>query len=199
MRRTSETRRAVFVIILLIATVFVGSPQARAGEGGEFASVETCPRDGNPAVRADDSYTRGLIDYGIQHSASFAGLVQALEATDLIVIIEADPRLSMALNGYLVYMSTTTACRYVRVRFTTRVSRLRAVPIIGHELQHALEIGLHPEVTDADTMRAMYERIGQRSAGENAFESADAERVGRAIGLELFRPASAAAAEVADR
>lgn len=198
MKRTSQTRRAVFVIILIITAGFCGSPQAFAGESAGVTSVETCPRDGNPAVRADDSYTRGLIDYGIQHSTSFAALVQALEATDLIVIVEADPRLSMALNGYLVYMSTTTACRYVRVRFTTRVSRIRAVPIIGHELQHALEVGLHPEVTDAETMRAMYERIGQHSVGDNAYESAEAERIGRVISQEMFRPAAAVAVD-ADR
>jgi hypothetical protein len=198
MTRTSHTRRAVFVIFLTIAAFFCDSRQGFGGDAAAFASVETCPRDGNPAVRGDDAYTRGLIDYGVEHSASFAALVQALEDTDMIVIVEADHRLSMTLNGYLVYMSTTTACRYVRVRFTTRVSRVRAVPIIGHELQHALEVGRHPEVTDAETMRAMYERIGQRSTGDNAFESAEAERMGRVISLELFRPAPAIATD-ADR
>jgi len=192
-RRRLLPHHAIFVSVLFCVIVSGNSSIARAGERDGAPSVDTCPRDGNPAVRADDGYTRSVIAYGIRRSATFAGLVAALEATDIVVIVEADPRLSPSLNGYLVFMSSTTACRYVRIRFTTRVSRARAVPIIGHELQHALEVGVHPEVVDADSLRAMYERIGQRSGRENAFESADAERTGRAIGVELFRPAPAGA------
>lgn len=193
-------RRAGFAVIVGILAGLMASRGKVAFAADGNSSLTGCPRDGNPAVRGDDHFTQHIIAYGMEHSPTFAALVDALAATDIVVIVEPDPRLSLALNGYLAYMSTTPACRYVRVRFTTRVSLVRAVPIVGHELQHALEVASHPEVTDAPSMRRMYERYGHRSSSENAFESPDAERAGRVITEEMLHPAAAAAAAAdADR
>lgn len=191
--------RARFVIIPVITLVCCVLAALPAVAAADPSSTVTCPRDGNPAVRADDPYAQRLIEYGIEHSPTFAAIVDALEDSDVVVIVESDPKLSLALNGYLVFISTTSACRYVRVRFTTRVPRNRAVPIIGHELQHALEVAVHPDVIDSASLREMYERIGQRSNSENSFESQEAERTGRIIGFELFHPTPAQAAADTDR
>lgn len=191
---TPCTRHAKVAVICVFAAVFCVSASRPVWAAYGEPLSESCPRAGNPAVRSDDAYTQRLIELGMERSPTFAALVDALEETDLVVIVDSDPKLSQQLNGYLVFLSSTSACRYVRVKVTTRVSRMRAVPILGHELQHALEVALHPEVVDAASLRAMYERIGMRSNSENSFESNDAARAGQLITLEMFSPAAAAAA-----
>lgn len=164
----------------------------------ETAAAPRCPRNGNPAVRTDDSYAQALIDEGLEHSPTFAFLVQQLQDTDLVAIIQPSSTMSLNLSGYLTFVSTTSSCRYVRIKFTTRYNGAHAVGIIAHELQHAVEVGLHPEVVDADSLRALYEERGRASGGLNAFESNEAIEIGRTVLREMFKPATATALD-ADR
>jgi GMP synthase-like glutamine amidotransferase len=96
----------------------------------------------------------------MEHSPTFAYLVEQLQATDLVAIVQPSATMSLSLSGYLTFVSHTSACRYVRIKFTTRYNGAQAIGIIAHELQHAVEVGLHPEVTDAETLRALYSTRG---------------------------------------
>jgi len=63
----------------------------------------------------------------------------------------------------------------------TRESRDRLIALIAHELQHALEVLVHPEVVDVDSMLAMYAKIGVPLAGRSGYETSAAHAVQDAV------------------
>jgi hypothetical protein len=72
---------------------------------------------------------------------------------------------------------------------TSEKSRLThddLLALIGHELQHALEVLEHPEVIDVPTMEAMYRKIGIPIAGQRGFETSAARAAGTAVHSELI-------------
>lgn len=139
--------------------------------------------------------TMALIASGIRLSPTFADQVRDLADTDVIALVE--PRISfpLELDGYLVFRSATSACRYVQVFYNANLSERRAISIIGHELRHAFEIGMHPEVVDAASMRTMYRMYGEfGEGGEDRYESPEAYAAGRTILQELLNGTSSRAA-----
>ena len=61
--------------------------------------------------------------------------------------------------------------------------------MLGHELQHALEIAQAPGVQDEASMRRYYERAGAGRSHERGFETRAAQDAGRQVRLELRRNA----------
>ena len=108
------------------------------------------------------------------------------------------------ITGYLTYVTTARSSRIVRILFDVRRVPTQAIAVIGHELQHAIEVATHPEVVSAATLRAMYKRIGWRnhqSPQDQMYDSADAITAGHVILGELIAkpPPAAAAADTAGR
>jgi hypothetical protein len=187
----SQTARSYITIVVATAIVVIaaGAP-AGASEGN--ASVARCPRADNPAVRSENPYVQSLIATGIERSPTFASLVEELEQSDVVAFVEASKEMPSILSGYLVFVTNTNACRYVRIRFAPRFTDVRAIGTIGHELQHAVEIAAHPEVVDNDSLREMYLQYGKRSSLDDSYESAEAMKAGRLVVEELFKsPATA--------
>lgn len=157
------------------------SSPANANSSATFA--------GNSAVRSTTDFVRQLIDQGFRRSPTFRHEVLSLEGSDLIVIIEPTGQMPPGITGYLTYVTTAQSCRIVRILFDMHRAPTQAIAIIGHELQHAIEVATHPEVVSAETLRAMYERIGWRnhrtSQGE-MFDSAEAITAGHVILGELI-------------
>ena len=65
------------------------------------------------------------------------------------------------------------------------LSRREAIALIGHELQHALEIADATEVRDTTSLVRLYERIGHMSIGEHAYDTEAARDTGRVVRREL--------------
>jgi len=160
---------------------------------------------GNSAVRSTSHFVRQLVDQGFRRSLTFRREVLSLEGSDLIVIIEPAVRMPAGITGYLTYVTTTQSSRIVRILFDMRRAPTQAIAVIGHELQHAIEVATHPEVVSAETLRAMYKRIGWRnhqSSQDQMFDSAEAITAGRVILGELIAktpPAATATADTAGR
>ncbi len=153
-----------------------------------------CPHAGNPAVRSSSPATTALIESGIRLSPTFADQVRDLADTDVVTLVEPRVAFPLELDGYLVFRSATTACRYVQVFYNASLSERRAISIIGHELRHAFEIGMHPEVVDAASMRTMYRLYGEIADREDRYESPEAFAAGRTILQELLNGTSSRAA-----
>jgi hypothetical protein len=59
------------------------------------------------------------------------------------------------------------------------------VSVLGHELQHAVEIAAAPEVRDLATQRNFYLRTGYETRGGGYFESEAALEAGRRVAAEF--------------
>jgi hypothetical protein len=135
-------------------------------------------------VRTTDRSVRQLLKRGFTRSITFARLLARLEHSDVIVYVEEVPRLPGGLEGRMMMLPRAHAVRYVRIQITLRGSPDDSIALLGHELQHAIEIAEHPDVADQAGMVKLYQRIGVRG-GEHVYDTFAAQAMGRAVRKEL--------------
>jgi hypothetical protein len=97
-----------------------------------------------------------------------------------------------------VLMGAGTNTRYVRVTLHRMTSSDNLIELLGHELQHAVEIAQAPEVRDPDTMRALYNRIGFNRRAATHFETALAREIATRVRAEVAKRPSLPAFRVAE-
>ncbi len=136
-------------------------------------------------VRSQDRTVRQLLKRGYTHSLTFRNLIARLDATDVIVYIEQVATLPGRIDGRMLMPVTSHGQRYVRIQVALRGAPDDEVALLGHELQHALEVADDAGVRDEATMTALYERIGQRG-GLHVYDTLAAQEVGRTIRRELL-------------
>jgi hypothetical protein len=136
-------------------------------------------------VRSQDRSIRYLLKRGFNHSVTFANLMARLEHSDVIVYVEEVPRLPGALEGRMMMLPTSHGQRYVRIQIAQRGAPDDAIAILGHELQHAIEVAQETAVNDQATLAALYQRIGMRG-GDKIYDTFAAQEVGRLVRRELL-------------
>jgi hypothetical protein len=151
---------------------------------GQTLQGQTAGAPALQRVRAMHDAVALLIDEGLRSSSTFRALVDRLMRSDVIVYIGLRPDMSESQGGSLRFMTHTATDRYVQVSLNPRFSRETQVALLGHELQHAVEVAGAPEVTNDRTLRAYYVRTGIR-VRENAYDSAAAQAAGRRVRDEL--------------
>lgn len=72
----------------------------------------------------------------------------------------------------------------MRIQIALRASTAESIALLGHELQHAVEIADAVEVGDEQDMEALYVRIGVRR-GAHIYDTVAAQDMGRRIRREL--------------
>jgi hypothetical protein len=135
-------------------------------------------------IRTTDHTVRKLLKRGYRQSPAFRALVTRLQRSDVYVYVEEVPRLSGALEGRTMILPKAHGHRYVRIQIALRGSSEDSVALLGHELQHAVEIADAAEVTDEQGMEALYKRIGVRG-GAHIYDTIAAQEMGRRIRREL--------------
>ncbi len=164
---------------LVVAAVAVTASAA----GGE--PPITTPLD---HVRPTNERTRKLIEDGLARSASLRNLVEQLQATDVIVYVEQRPmRFEFGLSGSLTFTVATPSFRYLTVSLNIEQTRSDAIAILGHELQHALEVSLAPMVRSRETMGTFYNCIGVEWT-DHRWDTQLALEAGQRVRSELARP-----------
>ena len=167
--------RTLPVVLLLILITLVTSAPIRADPARA------------PRLRLADPRLRAVVEAGRQQSPSFRALVDQLEDTDVVVYVQC-AALRTGLAGDLQFLTAAAKLRYVLVRIGWDLPLPRKIAILGHELQHALEVARSPDVVSAATLAAAYERFGftrNRGSDRADFDSAAAIDTGIAIWREL--------------
>jgi hypothetical protein len=108
-------------------------------------------------VRAVDERAAALLEAGNARSATFRQLTEAIEQSDLMVYVESR---RTDWPGQTLFMSATPRVRYLRIQVRVMGLDNELLPLLAHELCHAVEIAGAPEVRDRETLRQLYERIG---------------------------------------
>lgn len=146
------------------------------------------------AVRAADSLARFLLEEGRERSATFATLVAGLEATDVVVLVEVEPKAARSPSGRLDFVAALGERRHLRVQIepgTTSYGQILSrqqelMAILGHELQHALEVAAaSPRINNASGFARHYRTVGI-SLGGDAFDTAAARLAGKLVLTELM-------------
>lgn len=141
---------------------------------------------GSQRVRSDEPQIRELIAEGIARSITFASLVAAFDASDVIVYVEIRV-VREGLGGFIPHNVIAAGThRYVRLVISPIGRNERLIAVIAHELQHALEIAHAPQVGRSETVEALFARIGFRQGcPRSCYETIAAMNLERAVREEL--------------
>jgi hypothetical protein len=150
-------------------------------------------RDGHVLLTALDRRVRALnqdmkllLARGMARSSTFSRLMSDLDATDVIVYVEFTTKLEQSVAGRLLFaVSPKNGPRYLRIQISSEGTVNQQVATIAHELQHALEVAVSPEVRDEDSFARLYDRIGKPLTPPRCYDTDAAQLTGRRVMLEL--------------
>jgi len=122
-------------------------------------------------VRTPSTVIRGLL-FDAAASPTMSTLLRRLEASDLIiyVVFTNSPEIP---RGRTKLVTATGAARFLRIDINARIRPGDRLPILAHELQHAVELADALNVRDDDGVRRLYTRIGFL-CGPDRYETAAA-------------------------
>jgi len=142
-------------------------------------------------VRPTGSPAACTLERGQALSPTLRGLLGQLEESDLVVYIEERPRRAGRPDAWIEFIGAATGTRYARIIINMSLGPAQQLALLGHELQHALEIVARPEIRDRGSFLRYYEQFGT-AVHRRSFDSAAALKTGEGIRQEL----AAAAANV---
>jgi hypothetical protein len=122
---------------------------------------ESTRADGTSRIRPMDPKAAAVLAEGQRRSPTVRSLLAAIDRSDLIVYVRtrfpADP-------GETEFLSRTPAARYLRISMNVTETETRLVPVLGHELRHAVEIASDPTIVSASALESFYRSSGDATA-----------------------------------
>jgi hypothetical protein len=125
-----------------------------------------------------------LLEEGTRRSATMRDLVDEIRRSDVVVYVDLDPNEPGALDGSLRFRAASADVRYVRVWLQPRRCDRTLMAVLGHELQHAVEVARAADVRSAQTMMALYTAIG-KSGNPGRYDTEAAREIGASVRKEL--------------
>lgn len=153
-------------------------------------SALTAHHSAVPRVRSSSPRIVAALERGLETSPTIRKLVASLEGSDVIVYLQPKQHWQ-SLGGYLSHrIVTVPGARYLRIYVDVQGTELHLISIIGHELQHAVEVAQAPEARDSDSLRHLFASlaIAFGCAAQNCYETAAATELRRAAGNERRVP-----------
>jgi len=139
-----------------------------------------------PHIRSAVPIIAAALEDGARRSPSFRRLIDLLNASDVIVHVVWDLRDRHDIVGRLVFVTDAGTVRYVRIFVSPALRPADLVGVLGHELEHAVEIADRRWIRSPESMRAFYGIIGiPRDAHGEVFDTDDAVDAGGRIRREL--------------
>ena len=138
------------VALLLSAAIFaVQAPQSKPDDApGLFTRV-----------RSTERFMIALIREGYDRSLTFRELVDTLQRSNIIVLVQPAVCAGGRIRSCLTSVNGSAIERHIRISVDTRTSYNALIGTMAHELQHAVEIAEHPEVIDASGVLRLYRQI----------------------------------------
>jgi len=122
-------------------------------------------------LRPASSFEAAMLDEGLCRSATFRSLVATLKTSDLIVYVNVKRLSPGNLAGGLQFVAATATTRIMRVVIGLTVDRIARIAVLGHELQHAVEVAGSPDIRSSTAFADFYRSHGVRGATQHAYET----------------------------
>jgi hypothetical protein len=135
-------------------------------------------------VRAPKPDARRLLADARGESAIVRDLLTRIADTDVIAFVQLDRTRSIP-RGATALLTAVADRRYLVVNINPDHDRATLIAVLGHELQHVLEVARSPHVRDEVAFRRLFQRIGQDPGAVDHFETDQADLVGRQIWMEV--------------
>jgi hypothetical protein len=139
-----------------------------------------------PNLRPLDKASGALLADAQQKSATVRELVDKLDAGNVVVYLNVAPLNRYTPESGLRYVSTTKYQRFVLVTIAEDATAARRIELLGHELQHAIEVAGTPWVTSDSLLQSMMTMVGWRdSTRARGYETTAAEVTERQVRRDL--------------
>jgi len=158
-------------------------------------AAELTVRD--PHVRSLELELLDDLQNGAHASPTLKTLLDRLETSDVVVYLTFDHAMPAHMAGRVSLMVAVPGRRYLRISIDRRSVGCQRLAILGHELQHAVEIADAAEATDQASVASLYRRIGFRS--ENGQRASFDSRLAIETGQRVRREVLSAPATIATR
>jgi len=125
----------------------------------------TSAHAGDSRVRTDNPAVAAAIQEGIRRSATFRGLVEAIDASDGFVFVEQG-RCGHSVRACLALsVKQAGPSRLLRVVVDVKKADWDLMGSMGHELHHAVEVLSEPSVNSTSAIYLFYRRAGEQCSG----------------------------------
>ena len=172
-------RTLIATLALLAPVTAVAAPDLDRSGQIQYASSAL-------RVRPHDARSAALLLDGLRQSETLRTLVRRLEDRNVIVYIQMETKLKGRLAGSLTWLTGTQKFRYVRVSINPDLRGAVAVAVLGHELQHALEVADEPSIVDRKSLNAFYRAHGiSMRVSTDGWDTRAAQEVGEEIRREV--------------
>ena len=121
-----------------------------------------------------DEMTR-LIQQADAQSATFRTLVDDIQRSNAIVIVQFGLCANGRFRSCVVHVEGNALARNVRILVDTRTTEERRMATIAHELHHATELLRDTTVVDAASVLRVYWRLAQGDCGRGASDVCETE------------------------
>ena len=176
-----------FAISILASLLAIAPLDARTAQHEpRLARIRPMQKDG----------ARLLAD-GIAQSATFRRLVEHLEHSNIIVYVELRPDMPINRGGTLRFLARSTTDTFLRIHLNRVFTGRTLIALLGHELQHAVEVAEAGGVGSVAELRALYQRLGEKR-GADQYDTAAARRAGYIVREELSHHIADARLAMAD-
>jgi len=141
-------------------------------------------------LRPLTSLATEFVSRGLDGSPTFRSLVERIERSDVIVYVELVHRKPGAPDGATRLVNASRYFRFLYVSINCELDSWAIVAMLGHELQHAVEIAERPEIRDAGSLARYYRDEGIATARDGCVCSEAARDAARRVRGELASAAS---------
>jgi len=170
-------RRPSGLLALVLSVVAPAAALAQTPAAGSGS-------DPYPRVRPTGPRAAYTLGRGLERCPTIRALVAALQKSDLIVYIAVRPR-TVGPAASIAFLSASSVSRFLRVTLRNDLSTPQMISLLGHELQHALEVARAPAIRDRQSLDAHYRCTGLDTSNPNAFDTEEALQVGARVRQEL--------------
>jgi hypothetical protein len=115
-----------------------------------------------PHVRALNDVSRALVADAQQKSATVRDLLNSLETSNLVAYVYVTPLAKNTPESGLNFLGSSKAQRFVLIRIADDSNAGRRVELLGHELQHAVEVASRTWVRDDIDFQRLISSVGWR-------------------------------------
>lgn len=158
---------------------------ALAATATATAAARGVPIDPMTRLRPTQALGERVLADGVARSQTFRRLVSRLERSDVIVYITVRLDMRPTLGGSLRIMGRSASDRFVHISLNGQNSRQMLVALLGHELQHAVEVAEAPDVSSEEGLGDLYRRIGIHMASDS-WDSRAAQETGQLVRAEFL-------------
>jgi hypothetical protein len=170
-----RVRHAVIAVVTIVMALAVVPGAAAAG-----------PASADPRLRPAEVSASALVADALSRSAIVRDLADGLRGTDVVAYVRVGPCVEGERDSSIHFVGRSKYDRFMVIKINETLSPDRQIALVGHELQHAVDMAKASWITDSARMQQYFVVTGWKLGyPENGFETLSALHTERKIGQEL--------------